>query len=229
MQPYFFPYLGYFQLLASVDIVVLYDDVNFTKKGWIHRNRLNINQQAQYFGLQLNKASQNKAINEIDVIKDSKFIDKSLRMIEMNYSKAQYFNEVFPLIQGAYSNLGSLNLAKVNADSITTVLDYLELKKEIYFSSDLNISKHSYSRSERLMAITKSLNSSEYVNVKSGENLYSKEEFAKNDIDLKFLEFVESEYDQGIKPYIPSLSILDVLMHNSKSDVKSMLMKFNLV
>ena len=191
MQPYFFPYLGYFQLLASVDIVVLYDDVNFTKKGWIHRNRLNINQQAQYFGLQLNKASQNKAINEIDVIKDPKFIDKSLRMIEMNYSKAQYFNDVFPLIQGAYLNSESLNLAKVNAYSITTVLDYLGLKKEIYFSSDLNISKDSYSRSERLMAITKSLGSNEYVNVKSGENLYSKEEFAKNDIDLKFLQFVK--------------------------------------
>jgi hypothetical protein len=229
MQPYFFPYLGYFQLLASVDIVVLYDDVNFTKKGWIHRNRLNINQQAQYFGLQLNKASQNKAINEIDVIKDSKFIDKSLRMIEMNYSKAQYFNEVFPLIQGAYSNLGSLNLAKVNADSITTVLDYLELHKRICFSSDLNIPKGSYSRSERLMAITKSLGSNEYVNVKSGENLYSKQEFANNNIDLKFLEFVETEYDQGFKPFIPSLSILDVLMHNSKSNVKAMLMKFNLV
>ena len=79
------------------------------------------------------------------------------------------------------------------------------------------------------MAITKSLGSNEYVNVKSGENLYSKQEFANNNIDLKFLEFVETEYDQGFKPFIPSLSILDVLMHNSKSDVKAMLMKFNLV
>tara|TARA_Y100000588_G_C13664979_1_gene673708 strand:- start:163 stop:615 length:453 start_codon:yes stop_codon:yes gene_type:complete len=150
-------------------------------------------------------------------------------MIEMNYSKAQYFNDVFPLIQGAYLNSESLNLAKVNAYSITTVLDYLGLKKEIYFSSDLNISKDSYSRSERLMAITKSLGSNEYVNVKSGENLYSKEEFAKNDIDLKFLQFVETEYGQGTKPYLPSLSILDVLMHNSKNEINTMLKKYRLV
>ncbi|MFT7421201.1 MAG: hypothetical protein ACI9QN_002129, partial [Arcticibacterium sp.] len=85
--------------MSSVDIIVFYDDVNFITKGWIHRNRLLVNNDIHYFGLQLKKASQNKAVNQIEVIKDQKFISKSLKTIEMNYSKAKYFENVFLLIK----------------------------------------------------------------------------------------------------------------------------------
>ena len=95
MQPYFFPYIGYWQLLNAVDKYVIYEDVNYIKGGWINRNRILINGEAKYFNVQLKDASPNKKINEIHVSNDAITKRKMLNTLEMNYKKAPYFNEVF--------------------------------------------------------------------------------------------------------------------------------------
>lgn len=95
MQPYIFPYIGYFQLVSVVDKFVFYDDVNFINRGWINRNRILINSSANYFTVSLNKASQNMLINEVQVLNGSLSLVKTM---EMAYKRAPYFNEIMPLI-----------------------------------------------------------------------------------------------------------------------------------
>lgn len=98
MQPYFLPYIGYFQLINAVDTFVLLDDVNYINKGWINRNQLLLNGKAHLFTLPLQKASQNKLINQLELSNETKWKDKLLKTIETAYKKAPQFHLVFPLI-----------------------------------------------------------------------------------------------------------------------------------
>ena len=136
MQPYFLPYLGYWQLINIVDKYVIYDDVNFIKKGWINRNRILINKQSNWFTLKLSDASQNKKINEVFVLDHKNYFNKLIRTVYENYKKAPYFNDVFPLINDIIEN-PERNLAKYLEFSIKKICDYLEIKTELIISSDL--------------------------------------------------------------------------------------------
>ena len=99
MQPYFMPYIGYWQLLASVDIYVIYDDVNYIKKGWINRNNILVNNDKQLFTISLNGASQNKLINEITIADD---FTKLRKTITMAYHKAPYYNNIMNLLDDIF-------------------------------------------------------------------------------------------------------------------------------
>ena len=105
MQPYVFPFIGYFQLINSVDHFVFYDDVNFMKKGWINRNRIVINKNDFQFTISLEKISQFRKIKEIKVLSDNKL----LKRIEQAYKKAPYFDEVYPLLK---------NILEIQSESI---------------------------------------------------------------------------------------------------------------
>ena len=100
MQPYFFPYLGYWQLMNIVDKFVIYDDVNYIKRGWINRNRILVEGKPFYIHVPVMKASQNKIINEMEVFVDSSLRKKELKTIELAYKKAPFFDSVYPLIKG---------------------------------------------------------------------------------------------------------------------------------
>src|SRR5690606_3799363 len=95
MQPYLFPYLGYFQLINAVETFVFYDDVNFIKRGWINRNQILVDNKAALFTVPLKKASQNKLINEIDMAIDEKWLSQFFKTIEQNYKNAPYFDDTF--------------------------------------------------------------------------------------------------------------------------------------
>ena len=98
MQPYFFPYIGYWQLLNAVDEYVIFDDVNYINRGWINRNRILVNGEPQYINLQLTGASQNKLINEIEVACDPSFAKKRLRTLEQSYGKAPFYQDTMALV-----------------------------------------------------------------------------------------------------------------------------------
>ncbi|MGL4876031.1 MAG: WbqC family protein [Clostridium sp.] len=227
MQPYFLPYIGYWQLLNAVDKYVIYDDVNFIKGGWINRNRMLMNNEAKLFNIQMDGASPNKKINEIKLSSNKVWRKKLIKSIELNYAKAPMFDEIFPLIRSIIDNEEE-NLAKFIKNSLVEVSKYLKIETEIIISSDLN-KDNDLKAEEKVIEICKLLKGNEYYNAVGGQELYSFEEFRKNDIELKFLKTEEIEYRQFNDSFISNLSILDVLMFNEKEEIQQVLKKYEVL
>ncbi|CAB3697700.1 hypothetical protein LMG24076_03253 [Trinickia soli] len=221
MQPYFFPYIGYFQLMAKVDRFVIFDDVNFINKGWINRNRINIGGTAHMVTIPLQQASQNRLISEIEVDSSSNWREKMLRSIEQSYARAPQFSHVFPLVDAIIRH-GASNLADYLCHGLTTLRDHLRIATEIlptsrrYANADLK-------GQERIIDICLKEDASVYVNAIGGKELYCRATFADRGLDLKFLEPVLPPYACGRLAYVPGLSIIDVLMWNEPSLVDHML------
>lgn len=227
MQPYFLPYIGYWQLLAAVDKYVVYDDVNYIMRGWINRNRILINGETKYINLQLSGASQNKLINEVQVSSDVKLKEKTLKTIDMAYHKAAQFDNVFPMVEFIMRN-EETNLASFLLNSIKGICGYLDIDTEIILSSE--IEKDNQLRGEeKILQICEILQANEYYNAIGGTELYSQERFAQRDIQLAFLKTKDIEYAQFKEPFVENLSILDVLMFNDKEQVKEFLKMYELV
>lgn len=216
MQPYFLPYIGYFQLINSVDIFVIYDNIEYTKKGWINRNRYLLNGHASYFTVPINSASDFLSIKERSIYNNFDR-NKFLRQITNAYRKAPNFQHTFPLLEeivGYKSN----NLFDYILNSVILTCNYLDIKTQIIKSSDININ-HDLKNSDKVIAICKQLNSSIYINPIGGIELYSAKEFNKHEIEINFLKSNPFNYEQFSNEFVPWLSILDVLMFNSKADV----------
>jgi len=224
MQPYFFPYIGYWQLINAVDIFVIYDDVNFIKRGYISRNNILQNQKAQLFTLELIGASQNKKINEISVGNNSK---KLLKTIKQNYSKAPFFNDVFQVLDEILNN-EEKELSKFLGFSLVKIAKYLNIDTKFLYSSDIKNDK-TFKAQDRLIEMSKILNATGYINSIGGIELYDKEVFSQNDINLSFLKTHEISYKQFNNEFVPNLSIVDILMFNSKDNIKNMLNQFQLI
>jgi len=224
MQPYFLPYIGYWQLINAVDKYVIYDDVQFIKGGWINRNCILLNGQKQLINLLLSGASPNKLILEIKVQEKQ---DKLIRTIELNYKKAPMFESVFPLFLEIVM-YPDKNLARYVGNSIVEISKYLSIKTEFLYSSTLNKNNELKSQ-ERVLNICKLLNADKYINAIGGTELYMKEEFSSNNIELSFLQTKIEPYIQFKNEFVPYLSILDIMMFNSKEDIKLLLDKYVLL
>lgn len=231
MQPYFFPYIGYFQLVKAVDIFVFYDDVNFIKKGWVNRNRILINCADNLLTIPCIAASQNKQINEVNIDYDSKEFKKILPKIHHAYKNSSpNFQKVFPLIEQVFEQ-NHESIAQFCQTGIELFSMYLEIETEFKVSSKNFADSKGLGKAERLISISKSLNSNEYINAQGGKELYSKEEFEAQGIYLKFLEpkISNIQYIQGkCNNFTPNLSIIDVLMFNSKEKISEMLNMYTL-
>ena len=227
MQPYIFPYLGYFQLIKSVDKFIFYDDVNFIKKGWINRNKILINGKESIITFPLIKASQNKLINEIDLFLNNKDKKKIIAKLEMAYKKAPYFDSTINLVKEII-NADLSNIAKYSANSITKISDFLEIDVSFDFSSIQSPESKGMDKADRLIFISKTLGAEQYINSIGGQELYDKNYFSNYHIDLRFIKTLDFKYQQFNHPFIPALSIIDVLMFNSKGDIGKMLNQYEL-
>lgn len=228
MQPYLFPYLGYFQMLQAADRFVLYDDVNFIKRGWIHRNRLSINGKEFLFSVPLNKPSQNKLICETFIADDSKWQDKLTQTIRIGYSKAPYFNDFFPVLEGLVRN-SEKDLTAYIEESFKRIASYLSIDTEIVRSSDEHPDTADLKGQERIMAICKKEKAERYINPVGGMTLYQPEYFQQNQVELYFHKMGNVKYLQGKGDFIPYLSIIDVLMYNGREAVHDFLTNFELI
>lgn len=220
MQPYFFPYIGYWQLLNAVDKYVVYDDVNYIKNGWINRNRILINGQPHWFTLPLNKASPFNLINEINISSENKVKENMLKTLHMAYHKAPFFNEVFPLVEKTI--FYSLNLSESLFFSIQEITKYLGIRTELILSSTLN-KDNTLKGKNKVLSICKLLNADVYLNAIGGQDLYDKQEFQEHDLKLEFLQTDKVIYKQLKNQFVPNLSIIDVLMFNSAEQVNNLL------
>lgn len=227
MQPYLFPYLGYWQMIASANIFVLFDDVNFIKRGWINRNNILLNGAAHLFTLPLIEATQNKLINEISVTHNDKEKQKILKTIEAAYKKAMYFADVFPLITHilTYENH---NLIQFLLHHFETIFAYLNIKTKLMCSSAIE-KDNTLKSQDKIIDICHRLNTTHYVNAIGGQELYDKERFEQEHLTLAFIKMRNIRYPQFKNEFVPYLSIIDVLMFNSRETVKTMLMEYDLV
>ena len=224
MQPYFFPYLGYWQLLANVDKYVVYDDVTYIKGGWINRNNFLINGQKNLLTMRLEKASSYTLIKDI-AIKDD-FV-KFLKTIEMGYKKAPFFEDIFRLLKDI-CQCPDKKLGQFLFNSHIKICEYLGIDTELILSSSFD--KHTELKGkDKVISICKQLGADEYINAIGGQELYDKKEFAENGIRLNFLQANLREYRQLKNEFVAGLSIIDIMMFNSKEEIKEMLNDFNLV
>lgn len=225
MQPYFFPYIGYFQLMNAVDEFVVYDNIQFTKKGWINRNRILVNGQDSFITLPLKKDS-----DYLDV-KDRYLADtwsndrkKMLNRVAASYRKAPNFDAVYTIIEECIL-YEEPNLFKFILNSLKTIKDYLEIKTSVTVSSTLPID-HSLKAEKKVVAICKVKKAAMYINPIGGLQLYNKNEFKHEGIDLLFLKTNDFEYHQFGQMFIPWLSIIDIMMFNAKEKTKEYLESF---
>lgn len=227
MQPYFMPYIGYWQLMNAVDKYIIYDDVNFIKGGWIHRNRILINGQIKYFNIPMLGASSQKLINEIAVNQNENLKNKNLRILMNAYQKAPYFNDIFPILEEIL-NCKETILSKFILNSFQYINEYLNIQTELILSSSLK--KDCNLRGEKkVLAICELMNATEYYNAIGGRELYSFEAFERKGIKLNFLKSTTIKYSQFSDHFQENLSIIDILMFNSKEQIKEMLRSYTLI
>jgi hypothetical protein len=226
MQPYLFPYVGYFQLMAAVDTFVLLDDVSFINRGWINRNRIAVNGQPLTFTVPLEAVSQNKRINEISLVKGQAWRQKLLKTVEQTYRKSTGFEQCFPVIKGIVEDEEE-NLSAYVRNSLTALKDWFGLKAHIEASSASYGNRH-LSGEARIIDICKQEGAKVYINLAGGVDLYDKAHFATEGMELKFLKAAQVEYKQGRHDFISSLSIIDLMMGSTRQQLQRQLRQHEL-
>lgn len=227
MQPYFFPYLGYFQLINLVDKFVIYDDVNFIKGGWINRNYILLNNKRFLITVPLYKASPNQLINQTEIVQNNKWKKKIMKSISQSYSKAPFQKIIIPLISDVvYSN--SLTISDLAVKSIKTICCYLDITTPIIYSSQTFNNQYLKSQN-RVIDICKKERATHYINPIGGQKLYSKAVFQKNGLILKIHKLKDISYQQQADIFIKNLSIIDLMMFNSKEKIQHFLKEYTLI
>ena len=224
MQPYLFPYIGYWQLVNAAEKFIIFDDVNYINKGYINRNNILVKDTSYQFTLELVGASQNKLINEIKIGKNS---DKILKTIELNYKRSPYFKNVFPLLEDIFSQKEE-NLAKFIGYSLKKISCYLEINTEFLYSSDIE-KNNNLKNQLKILDICTKLNTKKYINLIGGRKLYNKKEFLSKNIQLRFIDPGITKYKQFGNKFIKFLSIIDVIMFNNISELKKIVNNYKLM
>lgn len=226
MQPYLFPYIGYYQLVYAVDKFVFYDDVKFIKGGWINRNNILVQGKKQYFNVIMKGASPNKNINEIEIKLDFK---KTLKTIKQSYSRAPYLDITYKLIDEVFQNASEdWRISQLAGLSVERISKHLDLNTDFYYSSISYGDSAMFNRVERIIDICKKTNEKTYINASGGKSLYRKQDFKKRGINLFFIKNNLEEYSQFSNPFISGLSIIDVLMFNDTERTREMIAAYEL-
>lgn len=251
MQPYFMPYLGYFQAVAAVDKYILYDQLTFIQSGWINKNRIRQrNMPVSNIVVPLIDKSSNTLIADTLIDNTKPWQKKILKSLQLGYGKSAYYNEIMPLIEDILSKEYT-TISELNSSSIKRICQFLDIQTEI--DSDIDryldlenrlhdIENNDYTQFShlhtlpikkvaRVLEICKAEGSSYFVNAIGGQELYDKAEFKQYGIDLYFIKMNDIQYSQNCTDgsFEPNLSIIDVLMHNGKEGTKKLLNEYTLI
>lgn len=225
MQPYFLPYMGYWQLINAADEFVVYDNIQYTKKGWINRNRFLQNGKDEMFSIPLKAGSDFLDVAEREVSPAFE-ADKLVRQLQGAYRKAPSYAENFPVIENVIRH-PEKNLSAYINYSIQTLSDYLGICTKITKSSSIQIDHKALKGQEKVIGICKALDAQEYINPIGGLELYDRSVFEKQGLQLTFLRSRALDYKTFDGAAIPHMSILDVLMFNSLAQVQGYLTSFD--
>jgi WbqC-like protein family len=222
MQPYFFPYIGYFQLIAAVDLFIVYDNIKYTKKGWINRNRLLQNGKDVVFSLPLKSDSDYLDVLERELAPDFNR-DKLLNQFKGAYRRAPYFAQTFPLIEQV-AGYEDMNLFRFLHHSIVKTCGHLGITTEIRMSSDIAID-HGLKNQDKVLALCEAVGATTYVNAIGGRKLYLKNTFKEKGAELKLIQSKQFEYAQFGDEFVPWLSIIDVMMFVPLNTIQTLILK----
>lgn len=217
MQPYFLPYIGYFQLIAAVDVFVVYDNIKYTKNGWINRNRMLLNGSDAMFSLPLKKDSDSLNVVQRELAADFDRT-KLLNQFKGAYGRAPYFAQTFSLL-ARIVRYDDANLFRYIHHSLTRLCENLDIKTEIRISSEVAID-HDLKSQDKVLALCQAVGADTYINSIGGMELYAKDDFQAGGIELNFIKSRPFEYPQFGAPFVPWLSIVDVLMFNPVDSVR---------
>lgn len=219
MQPYFLPYIGYWQLINAVDMFVILDDVQYITKGWINRNKICIDGNEQWITIPLEKANRNKLINELQICSPNNWVPKFQRTIDYNFKKSPNFEEGLQLLN-TIINFKTKDLTTFLVRSIKLICGFLGIDTNITLSSELS-PKDSLKGQARIIHICKKLNASSYYNPQGGIELYNKAEFIKDKIELNFIK------TNSKNSFL--YSFLACMMMYSRNEIQNELKNFNLI
>jgi hypothetical protein len=221
MQPYFLPYIGYWQLIAAVDTFVVYDNIKYTKKGWINRNRMLRDGAAATFSLPIAQGSDSLTVAERELAPN---FDrrKLLAQFEGAYAKAPHYGQTLPLLREIVE-YPERNLYRYIRRSVDLVCAHLGIDTPVVTSSEVPID-HGLRAQDKVLALCAALGASHYINLIGGVDIYDPAEFSRRGLELSFLRAEPAEYPQFDKPFVPWLSIIDLLMFNSVDTVRKQLL-----
>jgi hypothetical protein len=225
MQPYFFPYVGYFQLMAAVDHFVIYDDAQYMKGGWLNRNRLLYRGQAHWWTRAVQRADY-----RLPIFKRSYAVDRGTAPLiaQMNsyYAQAKHFTTTSELVRPLLE-YEETNVALYNERLLARTASHLGLTCSFIRSSSLDVGESQ--AQGRVIRMCKALGATQYVNMIGGRDLYAAEAFDAAGIELSFLRPTLTPYQQFGAPFVPGLSIVDALMFNEQVSVSTMCTNFTLI
>ncbi len=226
MQPYFFPYIGYWQLINIVDVFVIYDIGKFRPRGWINRNKIKLNGKEKYITIPIHR-SINLLIKDEKIIDAKSFRRKTERMLIYSYGKSKYYEEVKnSIIEGIKTDTDDLTEYLISC--IKKICELINIETKIVLASELPIA-YGTDAVSRITDICCYYDADIYINPIGGVDIYRKEDFKQQGIELKFLRAKSITYNQREDPFLPNLSIIDVLMNCGIEKTKLLLGEYELV
>jgi hypothetical protein len=249
MQPYFFPYIGYFQCIHAADKYILYENLDYITEGWMHRNRILVkNSKPVYINARINGKSSSKKISEIALDQSPQWKKKLLHSVMLNYRGSHYFEEVYPLVE-TLVNGNQQFLFEYNAAIIKGISRFLDIETEIisdnsgYLALEERLEKmdekdyalfpqlttRPVKKVARVLEMCAAEKATVFLNAIGGRELYLKDEFKNYGIDLFFIKTGAITYPQFSREFYPHLSVIDALMHKGKEGTKELLNDYELV
>lgn len=231
MQPYFFPYIGYFSLINYVDEFIFFDTPQYISHGWVNRNRI-LRQDGKpgYITVPIQKAPQNTAIKDIRISSDNKWKDKIYGQLTVYKRKAPYYKDVLCFLHNILDKDYNSSLVNLNIETIKAVCNYIGLEKTFFKYSQMDIKVSNVKQpDEWALKITKALSGDVYVNLPGGQTFFDRKKYEKYDVKLEFLQSNLPIYIQKIGCFEEGLSIIDVMMFCEKREIYDMLMNFTII
>ena len=227
MQPYFLPYIGYFQLISAVDEFVILDDVNFIKGGWINRNRILLDGKEKYITKPVNGASQNKKINELRFVDNPEERINMMRTISYAFRHSCYFPSFEPLIRDIILD-PHLSLPEYLEYSISNVCNMLGIDTKISRSSSFRGSVHSCGQAG-IIELCKLRGCDNYFNAIGGLKIYDKTAFNDSNIELRFLKTDYERMEKISTSEHLDYSILEIMADHNENTIKQLLSCFIII
>jgi len=227
MQPYFFPYIGYFQLMSACDTFVVFDDAQYIRRGWVNRNRILVNGAPQWISLPVAAASHEQTIAQRQYLLYHRLTHRIRRRLVAAYARAPYFNSTMQLVNEVLATAAT-SVAAFNAALLVRVASHLDIRTPILVASAISGAR-ALTGEALVIETCRNLGASGYVNPIGGHHLYLPSHFADAGLTLQFLQSEAPKYRQFGAPHVPALSIIDVLMFNDVADVRGMLGSFRLI
>lgn len=221
MQPYFFPYLGQIDLINRADTWIVYDQGQYIRHGWVNRNRvLHPTSGWWYITVPLKKHPLTAPINQIEIANDLDWKTTIMKRLEHYHMDAPYYSQVIGLLKEILSH-SYHNLARLNIESFKAICSALEIETPVHVYSELNWGQEKRQGPEDIaLGICQAAGASEYLNPPGGAGLYNPDAFSEHGIKLTIQSFTNMTYDCGRYQFVPNLSIIDVMMWNSRANIK---------